>query len=117
MVQIYPKQFSSRTVKILHARSAEPFKIFNKINYNTYVINLPREYSISCTFNVNDLVNCKGFDCSSLIDRPSSKLFFESPSLSSVSNIHPITVERINKILDDKTITTKSGGIHRYLIH
>ena len=55
MVQIYPKQFSSGTVKMLHVYSAGPFKILNKLNCNTYVIDLPRDYDISCTFNVNDL--------------------------------------------------------------
>ena len=56
MVQIYPKQFPLGTVKMLHVRSAEPFKILNKLNCNTYVIDLLRDHSISCTFNVNDLV-------------------------------------------------------------
>ena len=65
MVRIYPKQFPSGTVKMLHVRSARPFKILNKLNCNTYVINLLRDYDISCTFNVNDLVDCKDFDCSS----------------------------------------------------
>ena len=61
MVLIYPEQFSSGTVKMLHVRSAGPFKILNKPNYNTYVIDLPRDYDISCTFNVTDLVDYKGF--------------------------------------------------------
>jgi len=56
MVQISPKQFSLRIVKILHARSDGPFKILNMMNYIIYVINHPRDYRISCTFNVNDLV-------------------------------------------------------------
>jgi len=83
MVQIFSKQFSSRTIKILYVRSAEPFKILNKLNCNDYVINNPRDYDISCTFNVNDLVDYKGFDCSTLIDKSSLKLFFERSSLSS----------------------------------
>ena len=61
MVRIYPKQFPSGTIKILHVRSTGPFKILNKLNCNTYVINLPRDYGISCTFNVNDLVDYKSF--------------------------------------------------------
>ena len=64
---IYPKQFPSGTVKMLHVRSARPFKILNKLNCNTYVINLLRNYGISCTFNVNDLVIYKGFDCNTLV--------------------------------------------------
>ena len=70
MVQIYPKQFPSGTVQMLHVRSAGPFKILNKLNCNTYLIDLPKDYDISCTININDLVNCKYFDYSSLIDKP-----------------------------------------------
>ena len=46
MDRIYPKQIPSGTVKMLHVRSAGPFKILNKLNCNTYVINLPRDYDI-----------------------------------------------------------------------
>ena len=49
MIRIYPKQFPSETVKMLHVRGAGPFKILNKLNYNTYAIDLPRDYDISCT--------------------------------------------------------------------
>ena len=41
MVLNYPKQFPSGTIKILHVRSAEIFMILNKLNCNTYVIDLP----------------------------------------------------------------------------
>jgi len=64
MVRIYSKQFLSGTVTMLHVRSAGSFKILNKLNCNTYVIDLLRDYDINCTFNVNDLVDYKSFDCS-----------------------------------------------------
>ena len=50
MVQIYPEQFSLKTVKMLHVRSVGSFKILNKLNCNTYVINLPRDYGIKLYF-------------------------------------------------------------------
>jgi len=56
MVWIYQKYFSSGTIKMLHVRSARLFKILNKPKCNTYVIDL-QDYDISCTFNVNDLVD------------------------------------------------------------
>jgi len=77
IVQIYPKRFPLGTVKMLHVSSAAPFKILNKLNYNTYIIDLPRNYGISCTLNINDLVDYKGFDCSSLDVKPSPKPFSE----------------------------------------
>jgi len=64
MVQIYLKRSSSGIVKMLHIRSVGPLKILNKLNCNTYVIDLPRDYDISCTFSVNDLVDYNSFDCS-----------------------------------------------------
>ena len=75
------------------------FKILNKLNCNTYIINLLRDYSISYTFNVNDLVDYKGFDYSSLIHKSSPEPFSESSSLSPLPNTHLITVERVDKIL------------------
>jgi len=115
MVRIYPKH-PSETIKMLHARNVEPFKILNKLNCNTYVTDLLRNYGISCTFNISDLVNYKDFDCSSLIDKPSPESFSESLSLSPLSNTHLITIERVDKILENEMITTKSGGAHGYLI-
>ena len=116
MVRIYSKQFSSGTVKMLHVRNARPFKILNKLNCNTYVINLPRDYGISCTFNVNDLMDCKEFDCSPLIDKLFSKPFTESSSISPLPNTHPTTAKRVDKIIEDETITIKSSETHKYLI-
>ena len=117
MVKIYPKQFPSGTVKMLHVRSAGPFKILNKLNCNTYVIDLHRDYGISYTFNVNDLVAYKGFDCSPLIVEPSPKPFFERPSFTSLPDTYPITAEMVDNILEDEIITTKTGGTRRYLNH
>ena len=113
MVRIYPRQFPSGIVKMLHVRSVGPFKILNILNCNTYTIDLP--YGISYTFNVNDLVDYKSFDCSPLIDYSSPKPFCESSSLSPLLNTHLIIAERVDKILEDETITNKSDGTHMYI--
>jgi len=63
---------------MLHVCNAGPFKFLNKLNCNICVINLPIDYGISCTFNVNDIVNYKGFDCSSLINKSFPKSLYES---------------------------------------
>ena len=82
MIQFYPKQFPSKIIKLLHVRSVGSFKILNKQNCNTYVIDLPRDYDISSTFNVNNLVDYKNFDCSPLVEKPSPKPFTERPPLT-----------------------------------
>ena len=83
---------------MFYVRSVGPFKILNKLNCNTYVIDIPRDYGISCTFNVNDLVNYKSFECSPLIVESSLKPFFERPSFTPLPDTHPITVETVDKI-------------------
>ena len=82
MVRMRPERFPPGTVKKLHARSAGPFKIIKKINSNAYVVDLPPDFGISCTFNVEDLVPYRGtFDTPSdpFVDEPSQDLPTESP--------------------------------------
>jgi len=62
IVQIRPKRFLPGTVKKLHARNARHFKILNKLNDNTYVIDLSKDFGISYTFNVENLVDNKDPD-------------------------------------------------------
>ena len=97
MVRIYLKQFPSGIVKMLHVHNDGPFKILNKLNCNTYVINLPRDYDIRRTFNVNDLVDYKSFDCSPLIVEPSPKLFFERPPFTPSQILIPLQQRRLIK--------------------
>jgi len=56
------EMISFRSVKMLHVHSATSFKILNKLNCNTFVIDLLKDYDISCTFNVNNLADYKDFD-------------------------------------------------------
>ena len=42
MVRIRPERFPSGTVKKLHACSAGPFQILEKLNDNAYVTDLPQ---------------------------------------------------------------------------
>ena len=61
MVRIRLKQFTLRTVKKMHVHSAGPFKILNKLNGNTYIIDLTKKFVISYTFN-DDSVDYNDLD-------------------------------------------------------
>jgi len=83
MIRIHPKWFPLGTIKKLHANSVGPFKILNKLNDNTYVIDLLKDVGISYTFNMKDLVDYKGLDFNPnkpLVDKPSPEPFSESPT-------------------------------------
>lgn len=50
MVCVRPERFPSQSC------SAGPFKILKQINPNAYLLDIPPDYAISSTFNVEDLV-------------------------------------------------------------
>ena len=62
-----------------------------------------------------NLVNYKDFNCSPLIVEHSPKPFFERSPFTPLPDTHSITAEMVDKILEDETITIKTGGTHRYL--
>ena len=82
---------------MFYVRSAGLFKILNKLNCNTYVIDLSRDYGISCSFNGNDLVDYNGFDCSPLVVNPSPKSFSERLPLTPLPDTHSIMQRRLIK--------------------
>ena len=59
MIWIRLEWFPSRIVKKLQARSASPFKVLKRMGPNAYVIDLPHDYGISSSFNIEDLVAYK----------------------------------------------------------
>ena len=59
MIRIRPERFPSGTIKKLQARSAGPFMVLKRMGPNAYVIDLPHDYGISFSFNIEDLVAYK----------------------------------------------------------
>ena len=59
MIRIQPERFPSGTIKKLQARSVESFKVLKRMGPNAYIIDLPHDYGISSSFNIEDLVAYK----------------------------------------------------------
>ena len=60
MIRIRLEWFPFGTVKKLQSCSVGPLKILKRIGLNAYVIDLPHDYGISSSFNIEDLVAYKG---------------------------------------------------------
>ena len=56
MIRIRPERFPSGTNQKLHAHNAGPFKVLQRVGPNAYVLDLPHDFGISSTFNIEDLV-------------------------------------------------------------
>ena len=90
MLCIRSEQFPLGSVKKIHARSTWPFWILKKNNLNAYVVDLPPNFSISCTFNVEDLIPYTVFFVPPLIHSWMSltqDLFLRAPTTSSSPKI------------------------------
>ena len=116
MVRLRPERFPPGTLKKLHARGAGPFKIIKRVGPNVYVLELPPELGISSTFNISDLVEykepamipCEPFEPDPILESEPNP---ECPPLN-----WPERSERIKRILNNQTISTRNKGYQRYLV-
>ena len=51
-----------------------------------------------------------------MLEEPALEPIFESPSLPPLPDITSFKADDIDNILDDEVISTRDGGIHRYLV-
>ena len=99
----------------MHSRSTRPYKIIEKIGPNAYVLELPPDLSISSTFNVCDLTEYR-----KPVAIPSeafglNPLFEREPTLEYPQK-WPERRKKIERILDDQTVSTRQSSYQRYLV-
>ena len=85
---------------------------------NAYVIDLLHNYGISSSFNIEDLVAYKSPTI--IPDTP-----FDEPFLDPIDALIPTPLplnlphahkELIDAILDEQIVSTRDGGVHRFLV-
>ena len=103
MIYIRPEWFPFGIIKKLQARSAGPFKVLKRMGLNAYVIDLPHDYGISSSFNIEDLVAYKS--PTAILDTPFDESL-SNPIDAPIPNPSPLNLpyahkESIDAILDE----------------
>ncbi|KAI4380294.1 hypothetical protein MLD38_006500 [Melastoma candidum] len=65
-IHLRKDRFPTKRKNKLMPRAEGPFKIIERINDNAYKVDLPREYGVSATFNVKDLITYEDDEPTSL---------------------------------------------------
>ena len=118
MIQIRPEQFSSGTNQKLHACSARPFKVLQRVGPNAYVLDLPHDFGISSTFNIEDLV---AYHKPLPIPNDPFELPLNSPPDDRIETSISFTFtsvqkDNINAILDEQVVFNRNSEVQRFLV-
>ena len=121
MVKIRPKRFPRGSNKKLQARSTGPFKILSKVGANAYILEIPSDWGISSTFNIEDLVQFQGSNTMSsnpFVHPSESEPKLDSPQSPNlpISPDLPARHEQIEQILDEQVTFTRRGSYQRFLV-
>jgi hypothetical protein len=119
MIRIRPERFLSGTNRKLHACSARPFKVLQEVGPNAYVLDLPHDFGISSTFNIEDLV---AYHKSLPILNDPFEIPLNSPLDILIETSIPFTLtsaqkDNIDAILDEQVVFTRNSEVQRFLVH
>ena len=106
MVCIRPERMPQGAYKKLHPQNTGPYKILKSISSNAYVLDLPSDFDVSSTFNVEDLTLCRGHDTDGDT---------EEQTIALPSNL-PL-VDEIVDVLDDQLVSTRQRGFQKFYVH
>ena len=118
MIRIRPERFPSGANRKLHARSAGPFKVLQRVGPNAYVLDLPHDFGISSTFNIEDLV---AYHKPLPIPDDPFELPLNSPPNEPIETSIPFTLtsaqkDNIDAILDEQVVFNRNGEVQRFLV-
>ena len=99
-----------------------PFEVLSKVGENGYVIDIPNDWGIHSTFNIEDLVAYKG--SIALPSSPPNEPIIESNHTIPESTPNPYPepstknyrTDNVESILDDQVTVTRGGNYQRYLV-
>ena len=122
MIRLRLEHFPPRTFRKLQARGMGPFEVLSKVSENEYVINIPSDWGIHSTFNIEDLVAYKG--SIALPSNPPYEPTIESNHTIPESTPNPYPepftrnycTDNVESILDDQVTVTRGGNYQRYLV-
>ena len=99
----------------MQACSAGPFEILSRVESNAYVVDLPADWGISSTFNVEDLIKFRGSAC--IPSNPFERLSVSDPKpkSSTIPNTPllldiPACKEKIDCILMSRLCLLEEGA-------
>jgi len=118
LIRIRPERFPSGANRKLHAHSAGPFKVLQRVGPNAYVLDLPYDFGISSTFNIEDLI---AYHKPLLIPDDPFEIPLNSPSDDPIEIFIPFTLtsaqkDNIDAILDEQVVFNKNGEVQRFLV-
>jgi len=118
IIWIRPERFSSGANRKLHARSVEPFKVLQRVGSNAYVLDLPHDFGISSTFNIEDLV---AYHKPLPIPNEPFEIPLNSPPDDPIETFIPFTLtsaqkDNINAILDEQIVFNMNGKVQLFLV-
>jgi len=118
MIRIKPERFPSGTNRKLHARSARSFKVLQWVGSYAYVLDLPHDFGISSTFNIEDLV---AYHKSLPILNDPFEIPLHSPPDDPIETSIPFTLtsaqkDNIDTIMDEQVVFNKNCEVQRFLV-
>jgi len=118
VIRIRPERFPSGTNRKLHARSAGPFKVLQRVGPNAYVLDFPHDFSINSTFNIDDLVV---YHKPLSIPNDPFEIPLNSPPDDPIETSIPFILtsaqkDNIDAILDEHVVFNWNGEVQQFLV-